>query len=449
MISFEGATPLAAFTGIERNGSCILDIVTEPWAEVVRPMLSGMSAGEAPDVGRPRHPLPALEASDGRRTSSCSSTWSTSSPSRSSRITSSTTSPGRGAAETAFLLVAVYWAWNYTTWMANWFDPEVPAVRLALVFVMLASLLMAVAIPEAFGDHAMLFAASYCAADRAQRLRRRRHPCWSVQPQLPADLDVEHPVRAAVDRRGAGRRWRPLGAVVDGVGHRPGGSADAVLAPARGPTPMTEWEIDAGHFAERFQLFVIIVLGESIVLTGATATDVGLTSSVVVALGVAFLSSVALWWLYFGREATSAVRRMAADEAPGRVGRDAYTYLHLPIVAGILLTAVGDELVIAHPDDELGTAGALAALGGPALYLLGLVAFSTRVGRPQPWTRTAAAVALARLRAAGRRGRGLLVAAAATDSNPATACRRGCSARRPATTEEAGHRLTLYDDALE
>ena len=67
-----------------------------------------------------------------------------------------------GAAETALLLVAVYWAWNYTTWMANWFDPEVPAVRLALVFVMLASLLMAVAIPEAFGDYALLFAASYC-----------------------------------------------------------------------------------------------------------------------------------------------------------------------------------------------------------------------------------------------------------------------------------------------
>ena len=99
---------------------------------------------------------------------------------------------------------------------------------------------------------------------------------------------------------------------------------------------------------------MIIVLGENILLAGATATDVGLTSSVVVALGVAFLSSVALWWLYFGREATSAVRRMAADEAPGRVGRDAYTYLHLPIVAGILLTAVGDQLVIAHPSDELG-----------------------------------------------------------------------------------------------
>ena len=177
---------------------------------------------------------------------------------------------------------------------------------------------------------------------------------------------------------------------------------------------MTEWEIDAGHFAERFHLFVIIVLGESIVLTGATATDVGLTSSVVVVLGVAFLSSVAMWWLCFGREATSAVRRIAADEAPGRVGRDAYTYLHLPIVAGILLTAVGDELVITHPSDELGNAGALVVLGGPALYLLGLVAFGTRVGRRQPWTRTAGAVVLVACVPLGAEASGLVVAAVAS-----------------------------------
>ena len=208
----------------------------------------------------------------------------------------------RGAAETAFSLVAVYWAWNYTTWMANWFDPEVPAVRLVLVFVMLASLLMAVAVPAVFGEHAMLFAASYCAvADRTQRLRRRRHPCWPVQPQLPADLDVEHPGRAPVDRRGTGRRSVARWALwLTALGIDLAAPLMRYWLPRRGPTPMTEWEIDAGHFAERFQLFVIIVLGESIVLAGATATDVGLTSSVVVALGVAFLSSVALWWLYFG-----------------------------------------------------------------------------------------------------------------------------------------------------
>jgi low temperature requirement protein LtrA len=173
---------------------------------------------------------------------------------------------------------------------------------------------------------------------------------------------------------------------------------------------MIEWAIDAGHFAERFQLFVIIVLGESIVLAGATATDVGLEASVVVALGFAFLSSVALWWLYFGQVATVAVRRMAAAEVPGQLGRDAYTYLHLPIVAGILLAAVGDELVIAHPGDELGTAGALVTLGGAALYLLGVAAFGARVGRHQPWTRMAAAVLLVAAVPLAAEAPGLLVA---------------------------------------
>jgi low temperature requirement protein LtrA len=320
-----------------------------------------------------------------------------------------------GAAETAFLLVAVYWAWNYTTWMANWFDPEVPAVRLVLMFVMLASLLMAVAIPEGFGDHALLLAASYCllqigrngfvvAVTPPGRFHRNFEQilAWSV-------LSVPMWIGGALVHDDA--RWALWLAAL-------GVDLAAPLVrywlPRWGSTPMTEWEIDAGHFAERFQLFVIIVLGESIVLTGATATGVGLTPSVVVALGVAFLSSVALWWLYFGHGATSAVRRIAADDAPGRVGRDAYTYLHLPIVAGILLTAVGDELVIAHPSDELGTAGALVALGGPALYLLGLVAFGARVGRRQPANRTVAAVVLAACVPLGAAASGLLVAGLAT-----------------------------------
>jgi low temperature requirement protein LtrA len=298
-----------------------------------------------------------------------------------------------GAAHAGFLLCAVYWAWNYTTWMTNWFDPEVSVVRVVLVLVMLASLLMAVAIPEAFGDHGLLFAASYCALQVG-----RNAFVVAVTPAGPFHRNFEQilgwsiltvPLWIGGALVHGDARWG-LWLVAFGL--------DLAAPLARfwlprfgGGTPMIEWAIDAGHFAERFQLFVIIVLGESIVLTGATATDVGLDLSVVVALGFAFLASVALWWLYFGQVATAAVRRMAAAEVPGQVGRDAYTYLHLPIVAGILLTAVGDELVIAHPGDELGTAGALVTLGGPALYLLGVVAFGARVGRHQPWTRVAAA----------------------------------------------------------
>jgi low temperature requirement protein LtrA len=321
-----------------------------------------------------------------------------------------------GAAEAAFLLCAVYWAWNYTTWMTNWFDPEVPVVRLVLVLVMLASLLMAVAIPQAFGDHGMLFAASYCALQVG-----RNAFVVGVTPPGPFHRDFQQILTWSIlsvplwiggaAAHGSARWGLWLGAF----------GLDLVAPLARfwlpgfgGGTPMIEWAIDAGHFAERFQLFVIIVLGESIVLTGATATDVGLEASVVVALTFAFLSSVALWWLYFGQVATDAARRMAAAEVPGQVGRDAYTYLHLPIVAGVLLTAVGDELILAHPGDELGVAGALVTLGGPALYLLGVVGFGARVGGHQPWTRSTAAAVLLLAVPLAAEAPGLLVAGLAT-----------------------------------
>jgi low temperature requirement protein LtrA len=321
----------------------------------------------------------------------------------------------QGAAETAFLLLAVYWAWNYTTWMANWFDPEVPPVRLVLVFVMLASLLMAVAIPGAFGDHAALFAVSYCALQIGRNAfvvgvtppgafhrNFRQILVWSV-------LSVPLWIGGAL--ADGGGRW---GLWLAALGLDLAAPLARYWVPGTGRTPMVEWQIDPGLFAERFQLLVIIVLGESIVLTGATASEVGLEASVVVALAVAFVGSVALWWLYFGPLTTEAAVRAAADAPPGRIGRDAYTYMHVPIIAGILLAAVADELVIAHPGDELGVAGAVVALGGPAVYLLGLVGFAAVVGRHEPWTRTAAAALLLVAVPLASNATGLVVAALVT-----------------------------------
>jgi low temperature requirement protein LtrA len=321
-----------------------------------------------------------------------------------------------GAGQTVFLLLAVYWAWNYTTWMANWFDPETVPVRLVLAFVMLASLLMSVAIPASFDDHGLLFAVSYVALQvvrngfvvavtpRGDFNRNfRQILTWSV---LSAPLWV---AGAVVD---GGARWVFwLGAL--------GLDLIAPLArfwmPGMGGTPMSQWQIHGGHFAERFQLFVIIVLGESIVLTGVTASGADLSASVVVALGVAFVGSTALWWLYFGQVASSAVRRISAtlDEA-GQLGRNAYTYLHIPIVGGIMLTAVGDELVIAHPGEPLHLAGALVALGGPALYLGGLMAFGASIGHPQRWPRVAVVLLLLAAIPLAADADGLLVAGLTT-----------------------------------
>ncbi|HEV3377425.1 MAG TPA: low temperature requirement protein A [Thermoleophilaceae bacterium] len=323
-----------------------------------------------------------------------------------------------GAAQTAFMLVALYWAWNYTTWMTNWFDPDTVPVRLVLVFVMLASLLMAVAIPEGFSEHALLFACAYSglqigrnafvvAVTPRGRFNQnfRQILAWSV---LSAPLWVAGGV---VDADGL--RWALwLGA----LGLDLAGPLAAYWLPRFGQTPMSQWQIEGAHFGERFQLFVIIALGESIVLAGATASDTGLSIEVVAALLFAFLSSTALWWLYFGQVARTVLERirMATIEERGQIGRDIYTYLHLPIVAGIVLVAVADELVIAHPTDDLHDAGALVALGGPAVFLAGLMAAAARIGHAQSRPRALAAVALLAAVPLAAGASGLLVSALLT-----------------------------------
>ena len=313
------------------------------------------------------------------------------------------------AAETAFMLVALYWAWNYTTWMTNWFDPDTVPVRLVLVFVMAASLLMAVAIPEGFGEYALLFACAYSglqigrnafvvAVTPRGRFNQnfRQILGWSL---LSAPLWIAGGI---VDAEAA--RWVLwLGA----LGLDLAGPLVTYWLPGMGTTPMSQWEIEGAHFGERFQLFVIIALGESIVLAGATASDTGLSVDVVASLLLAFLSSTALWWLYFGQVGSAVLERIRAAtvEERGQIGRDIYTYLHLPIVAGIVLVAVADELVIAHPTDALHDGGALVALGGPALFLAGLMACAARVGPAAERATSRGDRRAARRRAAGVRRR--------------------------------------------
>ena len=246
-------------------------------------------------------------------------------------------------ARAAFLLVVVWWAWIYTTWMANWFDPASPAVRTVLTGVMLASLLMAAALPEAFGDQGMLFAASYVALQvgrnaAAMTLLARDHRLRDVFERLLVWSIVSGALWLAGATLDPDQRlllWIPALAL----------DLAAPVArywlPGRGRAATTDWDVEGGHFAERCQLFIIIALGESIVVTGATAADAGLTSTVAACLVVAFLETVALWWLYFGTPAERSHAAMTASDDPGRVARDAYTYLHLLIVAGIIATAAG------------------------------------------------------------------------------------------------------------
>ena len=278
-----------------------------------------------------------------------------------------------GVARAAFLLVVVWWAWIYTTWMANWFDPQSPAVRTVLTGVMLASLLMAAALPHALDDDGALFAASYVALQvgrnaAAMSLVGRDHRLRDVFERLLVWSIVSGPLWLAGATLDGDQRlllWGPALAL-DFVAPVAG-----YWLPGRGRALTSDWDIEGRHFAERCQLFIIIALGESIVVSGATAADAGLTSTVVACLVVAFLETVALWWLYFGAPAERSHAAVRTTDDPGRVARNAYTYVHLLIIAGIIATAAGSELLIAEPNDSLHSMALAIVLGGPALFLLG------------------------------------------------------------------------------
>jgi low temperature requirement protein LtrA len=136
--------------------------------------------------------------------------------------------------------------------------------------------------------------------------------------------------------------------------------------------------------AERCSLFVIIALGESILVTGATAASLPATPPATCAFLAAFVGSVAMWWIYFNIGAERGSRQIAGSQDPGRVARAVYTYFHVPIVAGIVVCAVADEITIAHPDGRVELASAIALLGGPALYLAGNVFFKRSSARYYP-----------------------------------------------------------------
>ena len=302
-----------------------------------------------------------------------------------------------GVARAAFLLLVVWWAWIYTTWMANWFDPaSSAAVRGVLTAVMLGSLLMAAALPEAFGEQALLFAASYVALQvgrnaAAASLLKRRHRLRDVFERLVAWSAASGVLWLAGATFDSDQRlilWIPalaleLAAPIAGY-----------WLPGRGRAATTDYDVEGTHFAERCEVFILIALGESIVVTGATASAAGLGSTVVLCLVVAFVETAALWWLYFGATAEHARDTISTCDDPGRVARDAYTYAHLPIVAGIIATAVGSDLLIATPHEAATGVGVAMILGGPALYLLGESLFGWRITGTMNTRRVAVGVLL-------------------------------------------------------
>ena len=290
-----------------------------------------------------------------------------------------------GALETLLLLLVVWSAWVTTTWVTNWFDPDRLPVRLMLAAVMLASLFMSVALPEAFGERGLMFALAYVAI----QVGRAAFAFLALRKSSGGSHPLSRTFQRALSWHvAAGVLWIIGGLLGSEARYALWGLAAAAAygapltgyyTPGLGRSCTGEWTIQGGHIAERCRLFIIIALGESLLVTGTTFGQIEASAATVLAFVVAFLGSVALWWIYFDRSEEAAREIISSSEEPGRLARSAYTYFHLPMIAGIIAVAAADELTVAHPAEH-GTPASLALiLGGTALFVAGHAFFKWAV----------------------------------------------------------------------
>jgi low temperature requirement protein LtrA len=271
------------------------------------------------------------------------------------------------------VLGALWWGWAAYAWLTNHVSGEDGRARLVVFVAMSAMVLVALAVPEAFGAHALLFALAYLAMRMAHLALY-----WVSSREEP---EVHVAVIRLLPTATAGPLLLVAAAFADGAPQ----AALWIVALAidyGGPfvRGVAGYRVHPAHFAERFSLIVIIALGESIVAIGVGAGDQPLDLAVAVAAVLALVASAALWWAYFDVVAQIAQRRLAELRGTTRnlLARDAFAYLHLPMIAGIELFALGVEQVVGHVDEPLKLEASAALFGGVALYLVAHVAFKRR-----------------------------------------------------------------------
>lgn len=283
---------------------------------------------------------------------------------------------GLGALQAAVMFAAAWWAWNYTTWTAVWLDPRSLPVRGLFLTLMLLTLIMASAIPEAFDGRGLEFALAVAAM---QVLR----PLFMVVA-LRGHREARYFHSVATWSIGAGVLWIAGGLMDDGP--RLALWVGAIAVELAGPVfkfrlvgvpavPLESWPVAPGHLAERCRLIVIVALGEAVLSCGRTYADLEPSVATVGTLVIGFATCGALWWLYFARHSTQALNRMRLSSEASRMGLHGYAYSHALIVGAILATAVGTELMIAHPGEATRAATGIAIVGGPLLYIVGLTLF--------------------------------------------------------------------------
>lgn len=321
-----------------------------------------------------------------------------------------------GAVQTLLLWFAVWLGWQYTCWVTNWFDPDAPPIRILLFVIMAVGLLMAAAIPTAFGERGLIFAACYAAIQVGRTLYVLYH------------LGSDHALVANFRRILA---WLSVSAVLWIAGGLADGATRMTLwalavvceyaspmigfrFPGLGRSQTSDWTIEGGHLAERCQLFVIMALGESILVTGATfVQSANWDAPGLIACLVMFIGSVAMWWMYFNLGSRDGSDVIAHSDDPGRIGAY-FHYVHAVIVAGVIVTAVGSELVLAHPDGHMTAKYTWVLVGGPVIYVIGNAIYKRIVYGRLPLSHLAGLAGFALLAIFAHRTDLLMVAGLAT-----------------------------------
>jgi low temperature requirement protein LtrA len=298
----------------------------------------------------------------------------------------------RGLAHGLLILTALWWAWAAYAWLTNTVDPNEGAVWGPILVAMAAMFVAALAVPEAFGDHGVVFGVAFLIVN----------VMWLTLYPLAARGDQD--LVAAISRNApfalVGAGLIVAAGFVDGR-LRPALWLAALAVGLFGPLlgGISGWRVQPAHFVERHGLIVIIAIGESLVAIGLGARGTGLGTGVIVAAVLGLIVTSSFWLAYFDFFPIRGQQLLTDRSGAARIAlaRDIYTYLHLPMVAGIVLFAFAMKTTLAHVGNELGAIPALGLCGGPALYLFAYVALRLRVARSLGRGRLIAAIACALL----------------------------------------------------
>ncbi|HYJ49234.1 MAG TPA: low temperature requirement protein A [Microbacterium sp.] len=282
-----------------------------------------------------------------------------------------------GALEGVIMICALWWAWVSTTWVTNWLDPVKLPVRAAVVALAFVSFVMSAAIAEAFGDRAWTFAIAFVVL----QVGRTGFIVWATARH---DRAVSRDFLCILVWTAAGATLWIAGALLPLSLQLPFWAAALALEligtvfgyplPGVGRVQLASWDVSGPHIAERTALFVLIALGEGLLVTGFAFVAMESSLESIIAMFAAFVAAAAAWWIYFDHGERIGAEAIEAADEPGRLVRTAYTWVHLAIIAGIVLMSVGDKEALGHPHAHT-LAATVVTLGGPLLFLVGTTLF--------------------------------------------------------------------------